>query len=364
MRSIPLLASGKAVAASAVDTHGPSWVEIPTSPWPQNSGPECRAYRSVSSIGPASCSVCVDGNVYCWGDVESRVLRAEGQSEQNETYGWRKIQGIADALEVSANLLIACVLRTGGRVSCWGAWNEKPLAGISALSFGALFDVPLAAPAVSVVVGNANACALLNTKEVVCWGDNRVGECGSWHLPAWVDAPHVLPGVNAERLSLHGSISCAVDEAKRGQCWGWNGDGSLGTGNDFEINGPIRIVGLKDAVEIQVGPGPVCAQVTDGNIWCWGGKADDAFTGRMRRPSMKASPHGKLIGTNQEEFVILASDHSVYLVDLETSASKKIDRLPPVRMLSGGLGRYCAVLLDGDLRCWGDNNHGDLILKD
>ncbi len=109
----------------AVRMNGPPVqnVTIPTSPWTAVQTKECPKSVSVSTTYSVSCTACTDGLVYCWGDMSTEVLNAEGERRIG-FYGARQIAGVDDAIDVSTNSLIACVLRRGGKVSCWGSWKQ------------------------------------------------------------------------------------------------------------------------------------------------------------------------------------------------------------------------------------------------
>jgi alpha-tubulin suppressor-like RCC1 family protein len=68
---------------------------------------------------------------------------------------------------------------------------------------------------------------------------------------------------------------CAVDASGGVWCWGYGGNGQLGTGDTS--NGPYArpvltnlTTSFTSAAEVQVGYEATCARKTNGTIWCWG----------------------------------------------------------------------------------------------
>ena len=73
-----------------------------------------------------------------------------------------------------------CAVTTAGGVRCWGI-NDVAQAGVPAT---ALFspvdpsDVAISNVA-AVSAGSGFSCALIGDSQIMCWGDNQVGELGN-----------------------------------------------------------------------------------------------------------------------------------------------------------------------------------------
>lgn len=337
-------------------------VKIPTSPWTDEQIKECPRSLSVSTTSFVSCTACANGSVMCWGEKGARVLSVGMNEQHPNSFGAQQIVGISDAISVSTNSLIACALHKDGRVSCWGSWKQTSIPFVTDFAYGAVFEVPLTVPAISVSVGYENACALLQTGEVVCWGENSHGQCGVSNLNGWTADRVIVPRLRAKQLALGGSVSCAIDRAGHLWCWGSNDGGGLATGDSLPRIGPVRIEKLRDVVEVRVSGDRVCAQTLNGDIWCWGIDYLGHPDGPRPLPTQRTAPIGQLADIDFESFSIITPDGRIYRLSLDDDVITEVPGLSAVQSLSGYSGTYCAVMLNGDLRCWGNNTYGQLIM--
>jgi alpha-tubulin suppressor-like RCC1 family protein len=343
--------------AELIVERAPEQVRKPLPPWPGGYGPRCGRYKSISTIDLVSCAVCDDGRVHCWGGMSSGVLAGHAGRSFSDVV---RVEAVNDAELVANGLDLACVLRKSERVTCWGEWVAPP--GIVAPPAKELREVPLPHPAIEVAVGSYHGCALLSTDEVACWGDNDWGQVGVMRDAASTALPRVLPSLRARHIVADGSVSCAIDLKKRVWCWGWNGGGAMGTGDSEQRVGPVLINAITDAVEIAVHAGRVCAQTAKGDIWCWGGEDESGFSKKTPMPSLRRAPAGQLAAVDEETFSVIEPNGSVYVVNQESSASERVPNLPPVQSLASKNGGACAILVSGELRCWGTNLHGELVV--
>lgn len=145
--------------------------------------------------------------------------------------------------------------------------------------------------------------------------------------------------------------TCALLSDGKVKCWGRNDYGQLGLGDTVHRGGQpedmgdsLRTVDLgagKTAVAITSSVSHTCALLNSSEIKCWG------LNG------------GGLLGLGE-------SEHR------GDDAGEMGDNLPAVNLGTGktgvtvttGNGRTCALLNDGNIKCWGINNIGQLGLGD
>ncbi len=332
---------------------------LPLPPWPRGAGPSCAGFAAVSTLGIASCAVCESGAVYCWGEPS---LRAVAQGVERKAHEVVRIEGIDDALAVATSLEVACALTRTGRVKCWGRGDiVGPSAGHGAgTKEPVIAEAPLPAKAVALGVGDLHGCALLETAEVACWGQNDWGQVGVERAGTGMLAPVVLPGLRARTIAVAGNLSCAIDDGRRAWCWGWNGSGAMAAGDTEQHAGPVRIERLDEVVDLVTYGGRVCARRADQGVWCWG---QDVETGTApSRPMRRGEvPSGRLAGVDGDTLLVLGVDGTVS-IKAGGAVAKVVVGLPPARALASGNGGRCAILRSGELRCWGTNLRGELVL--
>ena len=128
---------------------------------------------------------------------------------------------------------------------------------------------------------------------------------------------------------------CAVRELGDVICWGENLRGQVGLSEVSDETVPLaRIV---DAGPFQVaatGSNHSCALRRDGTLRCWG----DNRSGQLGD------------GTNTPRFTL----------GTVVARTGVTDPLTTVRGVAAGAAHTCAVLMDGSVRCWGDNSGGQI----
>ena len=202
-----------------------------------------------------------------------------------------------------------CVLRAG-LVKCWGHNDSGQLGledtrdrGQKASDMGdALRSVPLGTgrTAKSIVSGYDHTCAILDDESVKCWGKNEEGRLGTGDIVNRGD----LPGMGDGLLAV-----------------------KLGTG--------------RTAKAIGAGNLHTCAILDNDSVKCWGGNAD-----------------GQIGAGDRIDWGDLPEEMGDGLptVDLGTSRT--------ARAISAGDAHTCALLDNGNVKCWGSNRIGQLGLGD
>jgi alpha-tubulin suppressor-like RCC1 family protein len=104
-----------------------------------------------------------------------------------------------------------------------------------------------------------HSCALKEDKSVVCWGEGnsgRLGNGGGYDINTPVTVSSLTDAI---AISLGGSHSCALKEDKSVVCWGVGVDGQLGYGGTSSVNKPVAVSSLSNAIAISLGHGHSCA---------------------------------------------------------------------------------------------------------
>lgn len=191
-----------------------------------------------------------------------------------------------------------------------------------------------AKPIFSVYGGHLHTCASTRTRELFCWGSNRVGQLGTGGgataSPALVDTGASLLGTGVAATDH----TCWLLGADR-YCWGWNDNANLGLGHTdgspFTTPQPPPS-GDPAWDALDSGWYFSCGLTQDGRVLCWGGNSRgesgvDPATDRVATPT--------------------AIDDGTDWIELG----------------SGGF-HSCAIKRDGTLWCWGMNDSGELGVGD
>jgi alpha-tubulin suppressor-like RCC1 family protein len=114
-----------------------------------------------------------------------------------------------------------------------------------------------------------HTCALLEDKQVKCWGTNRSGVFGVDDLV--ILEPKLVPGLSdVDQVVVGTNFTCALIEQEV-YCLGSNIKGELGVGIETASSKvPLKVSGLEDIVQIAAGTDHVCALRSDGAVFCWG----------------------------------------------------------------------------------------------
>jgi alpha-tubulin suppressor-like RCC1 family protein len=188
--------------------------------------------------------------------------------------------------------------------------------------------------------GSAHVCALDTSGTVRCWGDGSRGALGLGDLRNRGDRS-LPPGRVGLRsvlaIDAGGSHTCAVLGDRTLRCWGNNSSGQLGQGDtDTRGDEPDEVERLPaielgdgvDIVEISAGLRHTCALLQNGSVKCWG----DNSLGQLGVGDTEAR------GDEPGEM-----GQALPAVELGGSAVS----------ISAGEFSTCAVLTNGDARCWG-----------
>jgi alpha-tubulin suppressor-like RCC1 family protein len=306
-----------------LDAHGSLMVEGPTQ--------DLSGVKAIATGRDFTCSLLRSGDVMCWGENDTGQLGNGKIADQSVAV---KVKGLSGAVTaISSGYHHACALLDTGEVRCWGENSDGQLGS------GIMTDKAVLTPlevkglhsaATAVSAGGFHTCALLDTGGVQCWGYNNDGQVGDGTLESKagpVDVKGLDSGVVA--ISSGGYHACALLDTGEVRCWGWNSNGQLGDGTRKDSTAPVDIAELPPGiVSIACGYQHTCALTGMGAIRCWGNN----FYGQLG--------DGKTA---------------------DSWAPVAVTGLPSgVKAINSGAWHTCALLDTGDIKCWGNNLYGQL----
>lgn len=324
-----------------------------------------------------SCALLDDGSVRCWGANDSGQLglgdvdpRGDVPGEMGASLAAVNLGAGVRVKQIAAGGKHTCALLETGAIKCWGLNSSGQLGlgdnrprGTTAASMGsALLAVSLGTgrTALSVALGESHTCALLDNRQVKCWGLNAGGQLGLGDNRARgqlaSDMGDALPALDfgarvPVAIAVGKSHSCAILRSGQAQCWGTNNAGQLGIESIAAVgvlpgsllNGDVVMLGAGvGATRITAAEDFTCIETNLGRVQCFGQNSD----GRLGLGD--AILRGAAPGT-------MGARLPAVLVEPGLEA----------RNTQCGKSGCCTIIgLTGALKCWGANEEGQLGLED
>ena len=343
-----------------------------------------REVRAISAGWHHVCVLFEDARARCWGRNDRGQL-GHGNTEDygddpGETLNVLPDLPLEHILAISAGVSNTCAIvaasGAAGAVHCWGSDIGGGIGDTGSGDFGddepidASRAVPLPDWATAVAAGDGVNCALLLDASVRCWGSNAFGTRGigdaicSGSTDASCSGSTELRAVEqlgeqfVHSIQLNQADACALDNRGDLRCWGRNDQSRAGypevrAGSTLSITpGPVELGAGVSVLSFGLGIRHGCAVDTRGAIRCWGEAGPQLGYGMVQKDGA-AGIGGTL--TPAEQYAGMPDQGVVQLGAMgDTSGS-----LSALRVFSGG-SHNCAILAQGNVRCWGHNESGQL----
>ena len=328
-----------------------------------------------------TCALSTTGGVSCWGyNLQGQLGNGSNLNSDVPVPVSGLTTGVA---AISAGGAHSCALTTSGGVMCWGrntfgqlgdgSTTDSPVpVSVSGMSSGVL----------AIAAGGGHTCAITGGGVVQCWGFGGWGQLGD---TTFADHPTPAPvadsvnQVTATAIAAGGSHSCAVGPGGEAWCWGNNDYGQLGDKSRSRRGFPVKVSGAVDLVAISAGQDHTCAVTSSGNAECWGRNINrELGDGSIEHSTVPVTTIGPVLATA----LGVGSQHSCALeasggigcwglnLDGQLGDGSKVDRSVPRPMVGLDSGtaistgsaasHSCALDAVGGVRCWGDNEFGQL----
>ena len=303
---------------------------IDASPLPVDcNGPSCGVSIGAGP-GESFCALLQDGSVVCWGQNDTGQL---GRGPDASSYGSETPARIVDLPKI-VHLGRSCAIDDTGGTWCWGTgpYLRDETNGTTKETTPVKLPIASAASAgVRSLYDFAVACAA-SEGSVLCWGSNTNGQvampaAGADPFMGW--APQdvgVPPGAPIRELIVaDATFALRAD----GSLSSWGANPPLGRLSSLFPDPHPKPIALPNVTSVDAMFDEVCA-VSNGAVYCWGGRHDFAATS----PLVRALPE------------LVLTPEPVSQVATATTAFRDDHR------------RGCAVGLSGSVYCWWNNDRG------
>ena len=284
---------------------------------------------AVAKLGEDhSCAITESKELYCWGFNKKGQLGNGGTKSSAKPY---LVTGVGPAAQLAAGWRHSCMVDTSHAVFCWG-WNKFGQLGVgefkkdkyvpTKVTFG--FNKAGLAMDIAIGAGSTHSCLLDNANSVWCWGNNGEGQLGLGNNKSQA-SPVKVGGVVATLLGAGRAHTCAKTSSDGLTCWGSNEYGQFGSGDKVSSTSPVTTTMPSDIQKLAMGVSHSCIIGIDQKLWCFGANADGQLG------------VGDYVEKTVPQFVM--SD---------------------VQNAGAGYKHTCAVDLNFKLYCWGKSSWGQL----
>jgi len=161
-----------------------------------------------------------------------------------------------------------------------------------------------------------------------CWGDNGWGQLGIGNNTQHNTPQQVTSqGDNWSTVSVAETDACAIKTDGTLWCWGDNGDGQLGLGTFYnQYKEPVQVGSDANWEQVSTSAYFTCAVKTTGTLWCWGYNYDY----QLGIKDINSTAFPKQVGLDTDWAEVQAGSHY----------------------------HTCARKTNGSIFCWGDNGDG------
>jgi len=304
------------------------------------------------------CALFVSGNIKCWGknnfgqlgtaDIVSAGHGVRASDRPNVNIG----ANTATAIFAGADK--TCAILLNGELLCWGYqyWGGfglgSPFGGgynigdNEAIYPNGVVNLSGKTP-IKVSVTTFNMCIVFSDNTISCTGSNTYGQIG---ISSTINQSTLVPAFNPSDINnpspvidieTAGYVNCATLQNGKIKCWGAN-SGRLGTAStahigdnelpnslpDFEFEPGVKVLNVSSNGQ------QTCAVLENGNLYCWGIQSI-------------------LLARGITPYVDIGDDELASTNQINLGGTFAHDTIV-------GLYHACALLSNGEVRCWGANS--------
>ena len=266
-----------------------------------------RTATSIYAGGHYTCAILDDASVKCWGQNDQGQLGIGSTSNTNTPTTINTLGSGRTAVSLATAFDSVCALLDDGSVKCWGSDFDGQLgnggtnADLSSPPSSAI-NLGTSRTAKAITGGEFHFCAILDDDSIKCWGQGTDGKLGTGSTgdrsTPTSTSGSFASGRYAVAIDAGYDHTCVLLDNGDMTCWGSDADGQLGNGASSSstvssLSSNIISLGTgRTAISISAGGTHTCAQLDNGQLKCWGNRADGQVgdNGNFNNPSDRTSP--------------------------------------------------------------------------
>ncbi|MDB2623701.1 putative Ig domain-containing protein, partial [Candidatus Poseidoniales archaeon] len=265
-----------------------------------------RTATSIYAGGYFTCAILDDASVKCWGQNDQGQLGIGSTSNTNTPTTINTLGSGRTAVSLATAYNAVCALLDDGSVKCWGDDNKGQLGNGGSNSDitsppASAINLGTGRTAKAITGGEFHFCAILDDDSIKCWGEGDDGKLGTGstgirNTPTSTSGSFAS-GRYAVAIDAGYDHTCAILDNGQLTCWGSDADGQLGngatTGTKSSLQSSTVSLGTgRTAISLSAGGEHTCAQLDNGQLKCWGNRADGQVgdNGNFNNPSDRTSP--------------------------------------------------------------------------
>lgn len=274
---------------------------------------------------------------------------------------------------ISAGITSTCAIRASNDLYCVGANSFGQLGNGTNVSTSDPQKVVGVGNVSAVSVGSTSACAVTSGSLVFCWGDNTSGQLGLGNTDSKNVATQVPGLANMVNVAVGKNFACSLSNTGLLYCWGANESGQLGNDSKIVSTTPTLVTAAPSGINSLTANGNrVCVLTTE--VYCWGGFAPFVFPNENRNwvPTKVIDSLGAVSISLGSDFGCInfsatvscwgANDHGQLGNGTKTNSPNlvKVTGLANISNVSAGGHFACALDVNKETYCWGENASGQL----
>jgi len=314
-----------------------------------------------------ACALLATGAIKCWGRNNDGQLGSGVFSSFSTTPV--SVSGIATAKSIAAGMSHTCAVLGNGGARCWGEGANGQLGDGNDFVYATPQVVEVISNVVDIASDADTSVALLASGGLRSWGRGTHGALGDGGTPESL-YPVVVSGLFDKyvglRVSAGISNACALLPTGRVKCWGRNHRGQLGNGTKTNSLTPVYFGSLTNLIDVSADESATCAVRGDGTVWCAG---DSLYVNSTTPVQLPALSNVAAIHIYGPTGCVLLTTGGVKCFGLgplgngtNTSSATPVSVTGLTDAVSVAVGNdfRCAIRAGGTAQCWGNNSWGQL----